>query len=426
MDIAINQLEHNLIRVLAKIEFNGVKIDIKKLNDVEHQLLNRLHTTTEKIKEIAGTEINLNSNEQLSTLLFETFELQPKVTSKGKSGLISVDKSHLTKLKEDHEIIPLILDYRKINTLLSFCNQLKEVHPKTKRLHCNLNQIGTATGRFSCSNPNLQNIPNVKLTDNDNEKDEIKIIASKFREVFIAEKGCVLIGADYSQIELRVMAEMSQDDFLLHAYNNGIDIHKLTAFKVFNCSKISEVTEEQRKIAKTINFGLIYGMSAVGLAESLTAITNKRYSKEDAEKVMSDYFAQFNGVKSCLEGLVDHADQYGHSKTLFGRTRPIPELSSNSLSEREKGKRLAKNSPVQGSAADIIKMAMVNCDKAIAEKGLQSKIILQIHDELLFEVPENEVEIMEKLIKYEMENVVRLSIPLIVELGKGANWAEAH
>lgn len=426
MDITINTLEHQLINVLVKIELNGVKIDIKKLSDVEHQLLNQLQTTTKKIMEIAGTEINLNSNEQLSTLLFETLELQPKVTSKGKSGLISVDKSHLAKLKDDHEIIPFILDYRKINTLLSFCNQLKEVHPKTKRLHCNLNQIGTATGRFSCSNPNLQNIPNVKLKDKDSEIDELKIIASKFREVFIAEKGCVLIGADYSQIELRVMAEMSQDEYLLKAYNNDIDIHRLTASKVFNCSKISEVTEEQRKIAKTINFGLIYGMSAVGLAESLTVITKKHHSTEDAEKMMSEYFNEFNGVKSCLEGLVDYADQYGYSKTLFGRTRPIPELASYNLEIRERGKRLAKNSPVQGSAADIIKMAMVNCDKAIAEKGLQSKMILQIHDELLFEVPENEVEIVEKLIKYEMENVVKLSIPLTIELGKGANWAVAH
>ncbi|MEI3791557.1 MULTISPECIES: DNA polymerase [unclassified Chryseobacterium] len=425
MDIAINQLEHNLICVLTKIERNGVKINTKKLERVEHQLLNRLQTTTKKIMEVAGTEINLNSNEQLSTLLFETLKLQPKVTSKGKSGLISVDKSHLGKLVNDHEIVPLILDYRKTNTLLSFCNQLKEVNPKTKRLHCNLNQIGTATGRFSCSNPNLQNIPNVKLKDKENETDEIKILASELREVFIAEKGCVLIGADYSQIELRVMAEMSQDSFLLHAYCNDIDIHQLTASKVFSC-KVSEVTEEQRKIAKTINFGLIYGMSAVGLAESLTSITKKHHSKEDAEKMMSDYFAEFSGVESCLEGLVDYADHHGYSKTLFGRTRPIPELASNDLNIREKGKRLAMNSPVQGSAADIIKMAMVKCDKAIIEKGLQSKIILQIHDELLFEVPKSEVEIMEKLIKHEMENVVKLSIPLTIELGKGANWAEAH
>ncbi|WP_395762241.1 DNA polymerase [Elizabethkingia anophelis] len=425
MDIAINQLEHDLIRVLAKIECNGVKIDIKKLSFVEQRLLSLLQKTIEKIIKIGGEEVNLNSNEQLSSLLFETLDLQPKVTSKGKSGLVSVDKSHLAKLKDDHEIIPLILDYRKITSLLKFCAQLKKIHPKTKRLHCNLNQIGTATGRFSCSDPNLQNIPNVKLKDRENETDEIKILGSKLREVFIAEKGCVLIGADYSQIELRVMTEMSQDSFLLDAYNKGIDIHILTASKVFNC-KVSEVTEEQRKIAKTINFGLIYGMSAVGLAESLTAITNKYHSKEDAEKMMAEYFSQFQGVKSCLEGLVDYADHYGYSKTLFGRTRPIPELASNDMRVREKGKRLAMNSPVQGSAADIIKMAMVNCDKAISEKGLQSKMILQVHDELLFEVPKNEVEIMEKLVKHEMENVVRLSIPLIIELGKGANWAEAH
>ncbi|MCL1665564.1 DNA polymerase [Elizabethkingia ursingii] len=423
MDIEINKLEHNVIRVVTKIEHNGVKIDTKKLERVEHQLSNRLQTTTEKITEIAGTEINLKSNEQLSTLLFETLKLQPKVTSKGKSGLISVDKSHLAKLKDDHEIVPLILDYRKITSLLKFCTQLKKVHPKTKRLHCNLNQIGAATGRFSCSSPNLQNIPNVKVSNEDT--DVLKIIASELREVFIAEHGSILIGADYSQIELKMMTEMSQDSFLLEAYNNDIDIHKLTASKVFNC-KVSEVTKEQRNIAKTINFGLIYGMSAVGLAESLTTITNKHHSREDAEKIMEEYFIQFQGVKSCLEGLVDYADHYGYSKTLFGRTRPIPELASNDMRVREKGKRLAMNSPVQGSAADIIKMAMVNCDKAISEKGLRSKMILQVHDELLFEVPEDELEVMEKLIKHEMENVVRLSIPLIIELGKGANWAEAH
>ncbi|STC98356.1 DNA polymerase [Elizabethkingia anophelis] len=421
MDIAINKLEHRLIGVLVKIELNGVKIDTKKLSSVEQRLLSLLQTTIEKIIEIVGTEVNLNSSEQLSSLLFETLELRPKVTSKGKSGLISVDKSHLGKLKDDHEIIPLILDYRKITSLLKFCDQLKKVHPKTKRLHCNLNQIGTATGRFSCNSPNLQNIPSVKGS----ETDELKIITSEFRRVFIAEKDSVLIGADYSQIELRMMAEMSQDSFLLEAYNNDIDIHKLTASKVFNC-KISEVTKEQRNIAKTINFGLIYGMSARGLAESLTTITNKHHSKEDAEKMMAEYFNQFQGVKSCLEGLVDYADHYGHSKTLFGRTRSIPELTSNDMRAREKGKRLAMNSPVQGSAADIIKMAMVNCDKAISEKGLRSKMILQVHDELLFEVPKDEVEIMEKLVKHEMENVVRLSIPLIIELGKGANWAEAH
>nr|WP_199161496.1 DNA polymerase [Elizabethkingia sp. ASV34] len=425
MDIEINKLEHQLIDVLVKIELNGVKIDIKKLNSVEQRLSSLLQTTIEKIIKIGGEEVNLNSNEQLSSLLFETLKLQSKVTSKGNSGLISVDKSHLAKLKDDHEIVPLILDYRKITSLLKFCAQLKKIHPKTKRLHCNLNQIGTATGRFSCSDPNLQNIPNVKLKDRENETDGIKILGSKLREVFIAEKDCVLIGADYSQIELRIMTEMSQDSFLLGAYNKGIDIHILTASKVFNC-KVSEVTEEQRKIAKTINFGLIYGMSAGGLAESLTTITNKHHSKEDAEKMMAEYFNQFQGVKSCLEGLVDYADHYGYSKTLFGRTRPISELASNDMRVREKGKRLAMNSPVQGSAADIIKMAMVNCDKAISEKGLRSKMILQVHDELLFEVPEDEVEIMEKLIKHEMENVVRLSIPLIIELGKGANWAEAH
>ena len=222
-----------------------------------------------------------------------------------------------------------------------------------------------------------------------------------------------------------MMAEMSQDEFLLKAYNSDVDIHKLTASKVFNIP-ISEINKQQRSIAKTINFGLIYGMSAVGLAESLTMITKTHHSKEDAEKMMTEYFNQFKGVKSCLDALIDYADHHGYSRTLFGRTRPIPELASNTMSEREKGKRLAMNSPVQGSAADIIKMAMVNCHKSISEKGLRSKIILQVHDELLFEVPQDEVEAMESLIRNEMENVARLSIPLTIELTKGNNWAEAH
>jgi len=257
------------------------------------------------------------------------------------------------------------------------------------------------------------------------EADTKKILASILREVFVAEKDHVLIGADYSQIELRMMAEMSQDTFLLKAYNSDMDIHELTASKVFNIP-ISEISKQQRSIAKAINFGLIYGMSAVGLAESLTAITKTHHSKEDAEKMMAEYFSQFKGVKSCLDALIDYADHHGYSRTLFGRTRPIPELASNTMSEREKGKRLAMNSPVQGSAADIIKMAMVNCDKAISEKGLKSKIILQVHDELLFEVPQDEVEVMEKLIRHEMENVVRLSIPLTIGIATGKNWAEAH
>lgn len=423
METFIIDLEQNLIPVLVKMELAGVEIDTQKISDVELSL-NKLNAeVTNEIQKLTNEAINLNSSEQLSKFLFEESGIKPKSSKIGKNGCYSVDKSHLEKLKDEHEIIPLLLKFRKINSLLKFCNQLKTVNAVTKRLHTNLNQIGTATGRFSCSNPNLQNIPRVKVQET--ETDTLKILESKFREVFIAKRGCILIGADYSQIELRITAEMSQDPFLLKAYNEGMDIHSLTASEVFQI-KISEVTEEQRSIAKSINFGLIYGKTPVGLAESLTEITKKEHTIEQAEKIMNDYFERFKGVKSLLQGLIEQADQYGYSTTHFGRTRPIPELSSSKLSEREKGKRLAMNSPIQGTAADIIKMAMVACDKAITASKLKSRMILQVHDELLFEVPKEEVSVMERLIKDEMENVVRFSIPFEVDVKKGLNWSLTH
>lgn len=423
MESSIVDLEHNLIPVLVKMELAGVKIDIQKLSDVELSLNKFNRETTDKIRQLTRESINLNSSGQLSSLLFEELGIKPENVKVGKKGYYVVDKSHLEKLKNKHEVIPLLQQYRKINSLLKFCNQLKKINSITKRLHTNLNQIGTATGRFSCSKPNLQNIPRIGIKEIGT--DTLKILESKFREMFVAKEGCVLIGADYSQIELRVTAEMSQDPFLLKAYNEGMDIHKLTASEVFQI-KISEVTEEQRSIAKSINFGLIYGKTSFGLADSLTEITKRLHTKEEATKIMNEYFERFKGVKLLLQGLVEKAENFECSTTYFGRTRPISELSSSRLSEREKGKRLAMNSPIQGTAADIIKMAMIACDKAITKSKLKSKMILQVHDELLFEVPEDEIKKMEKLIKCQMENVVRFSIPLEVEIKKGTNWSMAH
>lgn len=218
---------------------------------------------------------------------------------------------------------------------------------------------------------------------------------------------------------------MSQDPFLLKAYNEGLDIHRLTASEVFNV-KFSKVTDEQRSIAKSINFGLIYGKTAIGLSETLTEITGKLHTVEDSDLIMKNYFDRFSNVKVFLDDLINNADLNGYSSTLFGRRRPIPELASSKLSERSKGNRLAMNSPIQGTAADIIKMAMISCDNEIKKQKLKSKMILQVHDELLFEVPDNEIKIMERLIKFEMENVVRLSIPLEVDVKKGKSWALAH
>lgn len=423
MNDSIINVEHQLISVLVKMELEGVKIDLKTLSSVELELNELIDSTRIKINYFTNSEIKLNSSEQVNKLLFDDLKLEPKIKKKPNSSYYSVDKSHLNKLRKDHEIILLLLDYRKITSLLKFCDQLKKVNSKTKHLHGNFNQIGTATGRFSCSKPNLQNIPNVKVKVD--EINRLKVLESKFREVFIPKNGCQFIGADYSQIELRVTAEMSQDAFLLKAYNKDLDIHKLTASQTFGV-EFNDVSDEQRSVAKSINFGLIYGKTANGLAESLTEITNKPHSVEQAQKIMDDYFKRFSGVKSFLDELIVFADKYGYSKTLFGRKRPIPELSSSKISERQKGKRLAMNSPIQGSAADIIKMAMIACDTAIMKKNLKSKLVLQVHDELLFEVPDYEIPIMEKLIKHEMENVVKLSIPLEVSLKTGKNWSLSH
>lgn len=423
MNKTILELEHDLLHVVLMMELVGVKIDTKELKSVESRLQSLENLARSDIVKIAGEDFNPNSGEQLSRLLFQELKLIPQVAKKSKKGFYSVDKSHLKKLVAQHEIVSLLLTYRKTKSLLKFCNQLNQIHPKTGRLHASFNQIGTATGRFSSSKPNLQNIPNKELKED--EKDELIILESTFRKLFIPTAEHYLLGADYSQIELRMTAEFSQDPYLLKAYNEDFDIHQLTASEIFNVP-FSEVSKEQRTIAKSINFGLIYGMSAVGLAESLTNITKKIYSKEDAETMIREYFARFGKVKSCLDGLIDFADQYGYSQTLWGRQRPIPELASNDLKIREKGKRLAMNSPIQGSASDIIKMAMVNCNNAIIENKLKSKLILQVHDELLFEVPESELETMKNLVQREMENVVSLSIPLKVDLKVGKNWGEVH
>lgn len=429
MNHNILDLEYKTLQAVMKMELNGVRIDIKKCNRTLKELEKLNLELTDKIHRFCKNKINLESPVQLHGLLFETLQLTPQVEGLGKNGCYPTDKSHLNKLVGQHEVIKLLLGYRKTNSLINFCKQLQKINPQTKRLHGQFNQIGTATGRFSCSEPNLQNIPNVKV-DKD-ETNRLKILESRFREMFIPKRGCQFICADYSQIEIRVAAEMSQDPFLIKAYTttddkgNKLDVHRLTASEIFGI-KYSEVTNEQRSIAKSINFGLIYGKTPHGLAASLTEITGEHHSKQQAEEIMTKYFDRFNGVKKCLDGLVGFADANGYSETIYGRRRPIPQLSSSKLSERNAGKRLAMNSPIQGTAADIIKMAMVACDEQINERKLKSRLVLQVHDELLFEVPKKEVKVMEKLVRDTMEHVVRLSVPLEVGLEKGNNWAMAH
>jgi len=421
------ELEHNLLPVVLQMELFKVQIDEPILKSLEQQLKLLRQNVYDNIS-IYSNEININSGEQLSKLLFEELQIEPQTNKKTKKGLYPVDKNHLESLKGKHQgkhqIVAEILKYRKIESLLKFCSKLNNINPITKRLHTNFNQNGTATGRFSSSKPNLQNILNPTIKED--TTDELLILESQFRKLFIPAKGCCFIGADYSQIELRITAEYSQDPFLLKAYSqNNTDIHILTASEIFKLP-VSQVTDEQRKIAKSINFGLIYGKTEFGLAEDLSRITDKPHTKEDALAIMTDYFNRFDKVKQCLDGLISFADKYGYSQTLWGRKRPIPELASNELRIREKGKRLAMNSPIQGSAADIIKMAMIACKNAVKNKNLKSRLVLQVHDELLFEVPKNEVEIMKQLIREEMESVVSLSVPLKIDLKVGRNWREVH
>jgi len=417
------QIEHKLIPVVAKMENHGVKINISLLEDTKLRLVQLKNWVLTDIETFTSKEININSNEQLSVLLFETLPIKPQNEELSKKGNYKVDKSHLLKLVDEHDIIPLILKYRKIQSLLKFCDQLCKTHPKTGRLHGSINQIGTETGRCSSSKPNLQNIPNPKGDFDD--ADVLKELESRFRQMFVPKRGWIYICADYSQIELRVMAHFSQDPFLVKAYNEGLDIHKLTASLIFDV-EFSKVTDEQRQIAKSINFGLIYGKTAHGLAPTLTQITGKTYTVEQAQQVIDDYFTKFNGVKTCLDALVEQADDRGYSITHFGRKRPITQLQSNKLSERQSGKRIAMNSPIQGTAADILKIAMIKCDAEINKQNLKSKMILTVHDELLFEVPKNEVDIMKLLVKEKMENAVKLTVPLEVGMETGTNWAMAH
>jgi DNA polymerase-1 len=423
MNQDILDLEYKTFKAVIKMEMEGIRIDTMLCHKTLEALQELNTNLLQKINSFSDDEINLKSSQQVSTLLFETLNLQPKIEKVGKNGCYSVDKSHLKKLSDQHDIIVLILDYRKTVSLMYFCKQLLKSHPITKRLHGQFNQLGTATGRFSSSKPNLQNIPNVKVKDFETNK--LKVLESRFRKMFIPKKGCQFICADYSQIEIRVAAEMSQDEFLLKAYNEDLDIHKLTASEIFEID-YKNISHEQRSIAKSINFGLIYGKTAHGLSASLTEITGKPHSKDQAQEIMDTYFKRFSGVKRCLDNLINFADKNGYSETIFGRRRPIPQLASSNLKEREAGKRLAMNSPIQGTAADIIKMAMVACDEQITTRGLKSKLILQVHDELLFEVPNNEMKVMETLVRDTMENVVRLSVPLEVGLEKGRNWAVAH
>ncbi|MCX5798934.1 MAG: DNA polymerase, partial [Proteobacteria bacterium] len=355
---------------------------------------------------LAGGPFNINSPQQLSRILFETLKL-PTV-KKTKTGY-STDTEVLQTLVPLHPLPKEILEYRTLTKLKStYIDVLPNlINPRTGRIHASFNQMVVATGRLSSSDPNLQNIP-IRGEE-----------GMKIRGAFIPEEGCMLLSSDYSQIELRVLAHISGDQLLIDTFLKGEDIHARVAQEVFKV-EINEVTQEMRRTAKVINFGIIYGMSGYGLSKELDI------SQRDAQTYIDYYFERHRGVKAYMDRVLEEARIKGFVKTLFGRIRYIPEVNNPDNTIRQLGERTAMNTPIQGTAADIIKMAMVNIHRKIHEKHLSSQLIMQIHDELVFEVREEEMVSMESIVREEMEHVVNLSVPLKVTLGKGKSWALAH
>jgi len=399
-------IEMPLIYVLADMEEAGVKIDSNKLEGISKELERELGGIQRRIFFLAGEEFNINSPKQLSKVLFHSLGFQPK--KRTKTGY-STEMGVLEELAESHELPREILNYRSLSKLkTTYIDVLPTIiNPKTGRIHTSFNQAATATGRLSSSDPNLQNIP-IKGD-----------WGRRIRETFIAEEGNLLLSADYSQVELRILAHLSNDEGLIEAFRNNLDIHARTASEIFNI-QIDKITPDIRRIAKTVNFGVIYGISPFGLSETLSI------SRDEAKKYIEQYFKRHPGVKSYIEKTLDEARNKGYASTLFGRRRAIPEIKSKNSNIRQQGERLAINSPIQGTAADIIKIAMINIWKKIKDIGLKTRMILQVHDELLFELPARELVIVKDIVKKDMEEAAKLQAPLSVDINYGKNWAEAH
>ncbi|HMK60674.1 MAG TPA: DNA polymerase I [Dissulfurispiraceae bacterium] len=399
-------IEMPLINVLADIEEAGIGVDTWRLDELSKELECQLTALQTTIYSLAGEDFNINSPKQLGRILFDVLKLKPgKKTKTGYSTNVEV----LEELAKSHRLPAEILNYRTYYKLkTTYVDALpKLINEKTGRIHTSFNQTVTATGRLSSSDPNMQNIP---------VRGEW---GSKIRGVFIAAKDSVLISADYSQIELRILAHLCKDKGLIEAFRKNVDIHTRTASEIFSVSP-DKVTSDQRRVAKTVNFGVIYGISPFGLSEALGI------SPKEASAIIDNYFDRHRGVKDYIDMTIHTARSRGYVQTLLGRKRPIPDINSSNNNLRMQAERMAINAPVQGTAADLIKIAMIRIWKRLKESHLKTKMILQIHDELLFEVPDNEAGTISGLIKEDMEGALSLSVPLIVGVGKGHTWAEAH
>ena len=402
------EVEMPLVPVLARMEMNGARIDEASLAETSKVFTERMETIERDIREVAGQELNISSPRQIGELLFDQLKIDSK-PKKTKTGQYVTDEATLLALKSKHPVVEKILDYRGYKKLLStYIDALPQlVNPRTGHIHTSYNQAVTATGRLSSSNPNLQNIP---IRDENGKE---------VRKAFIPDEGELFFSADYSQIELRLMAHLSQDKNMVEDFNSGHDIHQATAAKIFKVP-IEEVTSTMRRKAKTANFGIIYGISAFGLAERMEV------SRGEARQLIDDYFSTYPGVKEYMDKSIEKARQLGYTQTLLGRRCQLPDINSRNAVVRGYAERNAINAPIQGTAADIIKVAMIRIDKRMREEGLKSKMILQVHDELNFSVVPAEKEQLQALVINEMQNAIQLSVPLYADCGWGENWLEAH
>lgn len=402
------EVELPLSSILREMEQAGVRIDVPMLRQAETQLNDELQTLEQQIYTSAATTFNINSPKQVGEVLFDQLQLDAKA-KKSKNGQYSTSEEVLLALKPKHPVVGLILEYRELKKLIStYISALPNyINPATGKIHTTYNQTVTATGRLSSSNPNLQNLP-IR-----SERGQL------IRQAVIPDEGCLFLSADYSQIELRLMAHFSQDPHLVQAFISGQDVHAATAAKIFNVP-IDQVTKDQRRQAKTANFGIIYGISAFGLAQQLDC------SRAEAKALIDGYFAAFPGVIDYIERQKQLAREQGYAVTLFGRKRYLPDILSHNATVRSFAERNAVNSPIQGTAADIIKMAMVTIHRRLKEEGLKAQMIMQVHDELNFNVPAAEVDRVREIVISEMQNVVHLTVPLIADCGVGTNWLQAH
>ena len=401
------EIELPLVKNLSQLERKGVLIDKKLLTEQSSNLKDKINHLEKKAYSLAGEEFNLGSPKQLIRILYDRLELP--ILKKTPKGQPSTAESVLQELAYSYPLPKLIIEYRALSKLKStYTDQLpRQIFQGTGRVHTSYHQAVTATGRLSSSNPNLQNIP-IRSEE-----------GRQIRKAFIAKENCKIIAADYSQIELRIMAHLSGDQGLISAFKDGLDIHKTTASEIFQLS-LDEVTEDHRRKAKAINFGLIYGMSAFGLSKQLSILRN------EAQDYIDSYFARYPGVLAYMERIKSEAAENGYVETLYGRRLYLSEIRSSNFHRRQAAERTAINAPMQGTAADIIKLAMISVDRWLEENQLGSGITMQVHDELVLEVPISEVELIVRKLPPLMENAVTLSIPLIVDLGLGKNWDQAH